>query len=107
MKLIEIKKIKKVIKDYWIEQVSKISDLNLDFDEYQEHINNYIKYNYDLILLINNLPYSYSERKKGTWTKDASCPFCGFQPWYEKDIHTLSFCPHCGADLKGEENALN
>lgn len=44
------------------------------------------------------------ERKKGTWTKDASCPFCGFQPWYEKDIHTLSFCPHCGADLRGERD---
>lgn len=61
MKLIEINKIKKVIKDYWIEQISKISDLNLDFNEYQEYINNYIKYNYELILLINNLPYSYLE----------------------------------------------
>lgn len=61
MKLIEIDKIKKGVKDYWIEQISKISDLNLDFNEYQEYINNYIKYNYELILLINNLPYSYSE----------------------------------------------
>lgn len=61
MKLIEIDKIKKGVKDYWIEQISKISDLNLNFDEYQEYINNYIKYNYELILLINNLPYSYSE----------------------------------------------
>lgn len=44
------------------------------------------------------------ERKRGIWTKNASCPFCGFQPWYEKDIHTLSFCPHCGADLRGERD---
>lgn len=43
------------------------------------------------------------ERKKSTWTKDASCPFCGFKPWYERDIHTLSFCPNCGADMRAGE----
>lgn len=42
------------------------------------------------------------ERKKGAWTNDASCPFCLFQPWYERDIHTLSFCPNCGADMRKE-----
>ena len=41
------------------------------------------------------------ERKKGKWTDNNACPFCGFQPWYERDIHTLSFCPSCGADLRG------
>lgn len=41
-------------------------------------------------------------RKKGRWTSDNSCPFCGFQPWYEHDIHTLSYCPNCGADMRGE-----
>ena len=44
------------------------------------------------------------ERKKGEWTKDNSCPFCGFLPWYERDIHTLSFCPNCGADMRGEKH---
>lgn len=43
-----------------------------------------------------------TERKRGEWTKDNSCPFCGFLPWYERDIHTLSFCPNCGADMRGE-----
>lgn len=42
-----------------------------------------------------------AERKRGKWTKDNGCPFCGFQPWYERDIHTLSFCPNCGADMRG------
>lgn len=41
-------------------------------------------------------------RKKGKWTIDNSCPFCGFQPWYERDIHTLSYCPNCGADMREE-----
>ena len=51
--------------------------------------------------VVRNQPSAQPERKKGTWTNDASCPFCGFQPWYERDIHTLSFCPNCGADMRG------
>lgn len=41
------------------------------------------------------------ERKTGEWTSEEACEFCGFQPWYENDIHTLSFCPNCGADMRG------
>lgn len=47
------------------------------------------------------------ERKKGSWTDDNACPFCGFQPWYERDIHTLSFCPNCGADMRGGKDETN
>ena len=39
------------------------------------------------------------ERKKGKWTGENACEFCGFQPWYERDIHTLSYCPSCGAEM--------
>ena len=46
------------------------------------------------------------ERKKGKWTKDCACEICGFKPWYERDIHTLSFCPNCGADMRGDNHDL-
>lgn len=44
------------------------------------------------------------ERKTGEWTSEEACEFCGFQPWYENDIHTLSFCPNCGADMRGGQD---
>lgn len=53
---------------------------------------------------LKDLPSAQPERKKGEWTKNNSCPFCGFLPWYESDIHTLSFCPNCGADMRGEKH---
>ena len=53
---------------------------------------------------IKQLPSAQPERKKGKWTKDSACEFCGFQPWYENDIHTLSYCPNCGADCRGDKN---
>ena len=49
---------------------------------------------------LENLPSAQTERKKGKWTDNNACPFCGFQPWYERDIHTLSYCPNCGADMR-------
>ena len=41
------------------------------------------------------------ENVRGEWTHENACPFCGFRPWFERDIHTLSFCPNCGADMRG------
>ena len=51
---------------------------------------------------LSMLPTAQPERKVGKWTEDNACEFCGFKPWYERDIHTLSYCPNCGADMRGE-----
>lgn len=52
---------------------------------------------------IEQLPSAQPERKQGKWTSEEACEFCGFQPWYENDIHTLSYCPNCGADMRGDK----
>ena len=39
----------------------------------------------------------------GRWGEDGECSKCGFQPWYEHDIHTLSYCPNCGAKMDKED----
>lgn len=57
--------------------------------------------------VLEMLPSVQPERKKGKWTKYNACEFCGFKPWYERDIHTLSFCPNCGADMRGEHEQTN
>ena len=54
----------------------------------------------DACVAIDDAP-TIEERKTGEWTREEACEFCGFQPWYENDIHTLSFCPNCGAAMSG------
>lgn len=58
----------------------------------------------DAVSLVGSMPSAQPERLKRRWTDNNACPFCGFQPWYERDIHTLSYCPNCGADMRGERN---
>ena len=40
--------------------------------------------------------------RHGTWGKVNECSECGCQPWYERDIHSLHYCPNCGARMDGE-----
>lgn len=42
-----------------------------------------------------------AERKKGEWTKNNSCPFCGALIRKEDKFRSF-FCYHCGADMRGE-----
>ena len=69
------------------------------------------KYNRDKVTAWIPFPRPYCEAKKksglyyaddrptGEWTDMCACSICGFQPWYEGDIHTLSYCPNCGAKM--------
>jgi hypothetical protein len=41
----------------------------------------------------------------GRWGENGDCSDCGFRPWYERDIHTLSYCPNCGAKMDGDQEA--
>ena len=38
--------------------------------------------------------------RHGRWGVKNECSECGCQPWFERDIHTLNFCPNCGADMR-------
>ena len=44
------------------------------------------------------------EKPHGRWGKNNDCSECGCQPWYERDIHTLNYCPNCGAKMDGDVN---
>ena len=70
------------------------SDWNCDYNVPVDHC-------FDAIY---SVPSAQPERKKGKWTKDCACEICGFKPWYERDIHTLSFCPNCGADMREDQD---
>lgn len=70
----------------------------------EQWLSGHAKCELEIIDIINSLPSAQPERKAGEWTDDNACPFCGFQPWYERDIHTLSYCPNCGADMRGEQD---
>ncbi|MCR4671971.1 MAG: hypothetical protein K5637_01875 [Lachnospiraceae bacterium] len=74
-----------IIEDIWLKDVPTVTDLSGYSDK----------------LWAKAVEYGRAqERKTGRWTDNNACPFCGFQPWYERDIHTLSFCPNCGAKME-------
>lgn len=61
---------------------------------------------------IEHAPTIEPERKKGEWLHVDQEPevMLGWMPWYCSECgvgigkHQTSFCPHCGADMRGEEN---
>ena len=72
------------------------------------------------ISVIANFPSAEPERKKGewllyesrsdiydlegvcTWGKAYRCSECGFIHWVIEDFGIYSFCPNCGADMRGD-----
>ena len=56
---------------------------------------------YDVSVGRRTIISKVAERKKGKWTKNNSCPFCGAFI-REEDRFRSFFCYHCGADMRGE-----
>lgn len=58
---------------------------------------------FDLKPIINSIPAAdVRPVRHGRWGVKNECSECGCQPWFERDIHTLNFCPNCGADMREE-----
>lgn len=103
MRLIDADALERIL----INAITIIKSLTVALDaeddkEFQMEIKAYT----DILNGVKEQPTIEPERKNGNWTKDCACEICGFKPWYERDIHTLSFCPNCGADMREETDAV-
>lgn len=75
-------------------------------EEYDEDIPNRADGVRDAIITISNLPTA-TERKKAKWRnidrQNVMCTECDF--YFDITAKFLfSYCPNCGADMRGEEN---
>lgn len=59
--------------------------------------------------IIRNLPSAQPERMPGKWVnygEGECCDQCGRYPYDDGEFHILgwrsNFCPHCGADMRGD-----
>lgn len=58
--------------------------------------------------LLNQIPTAdVRENIKGEWKHTITyypyCSECGWMPEEDEMLHTKDFCPHCGADMRGEK----
>ena len=56
---------------------------------------------------VKEQPTIEPERKKGKWIDDTFCSECGWTHEVESgfigSVKQFSFCPNCGADMRGEQ----
>jgi len=57
-------------------------------------------------IYLKTLPSAQPERKTGRWIDGsiptyAACSECGYQERYADENN---YCPHCGADMRGEQD---
>lgn len=45
-----------------------------------------------------------SDLRDDMWPINPKCSICGKEPFYSNTIYNYSFCPYCGADMRGDEN---
>ena len=49
------------------------------------------------------LGYSFEHGEEIPYYNKWFCSECGFEPYYSRDIHTLNYCPNCGADMREDK----
>lgn len=61
---------------------------------------------------LDNAPTIEPQRKRGEWIDvddyynriSGKCSVCGWEShMYEDDVVGMDYCPHCGADMRGEQ----
>lgn len=69
----------------------------------------------DAAVAIGMLPSAEPERKTGRWIKVngktaincSACYHCSWSLSFEYTVKRFNYCPNCGADMRGGEDALN
>ena len=46
-----------------------------------------------------------SDLRGDMWPTNPKCSICGKEPRYSNTIYNYKFCPYCGADMRGDNNA--
>ena len=73
---------------------------------------------YDMLKIISDLPSTdVPDRKVGEWVivmddpritfDECKCSVCGVVEYFNKGWKKFSYCPNCGARMKGEEDATD
>jgi len=64
----------------------------------------------DAVSAIENLPSAELERRTGRWIKKhgtincSNCKQCSWSESFESIVYRFNYCPHCGADMRGEQD---
>ena len=101
------------MKDDTISRAAAIDALRTCYDTKTISMDNgdeYINYD-DAVGEIEQLPSTQPEQKKGKWIDDTYCSKCGWvhitDAGFIGSVDGFNFCPNCGADMRGDKDAVD